>query len=162
QKKSGRLPRLARGAGLERRLPRFGHPLEVDALGLADPPHPAALAGMEELGPSLGHEGLPGRSLGGYALGRRSERLGGLGQGRGSGGGGRGGLEGGRVWGWGRRVDLVDLEIGADRRLELGARLLELAHGATERSAELGQVLRSEDKERDHEDEDELLETDVE
>src|SRR5262249_60957279 len=110
----------------------------------------------------LSHEGFARRSLAGEALGRWSERVDGLGRGRGGGGRSRRDLQGSRLWGWGRRVDLVDLEIGADRRLELGARLLELAHGPTERSAKLGQVLRSEDEKRDHEDKDELLETHVE
>jgi hypothetical protein len=72
-------------------------------------------------------------------------------------------LEGGGIGQRRRRlVDLVDLQVGPDRRFEFRARLLELAHGAAERAAELRQVLGSEDEKGDHEDEDEFLEANVE
>src|SRR5713101_5792503 len=59
------------------------------------------------------------------------------------------------------RVGLVDLEVGLDRLLEFVARPSELSHGAPQRASELWQVLRAEDEEGDHEDEDQLLETNV-
>src|SRR5262249_8173264 len=59
------------------------------------------------------------------------------------------------------RSGCIALEVRLDRRAELFAGPSKFAHGATEGSTELGQVLGAEHQERDHEDEDQFLEADV-
>jgi len=137
-------------------------PLEIEPLRLTDPSHPAAIARVKEPGASLGDKSLARRGLGADTLHRGEGIEDGVGQ----------GLSGSRPYrrlqgrGLGRRgggrVELVDLEIGPDRRFELSTRLLEFPHRAAEGAAELGQVLGAEDEKRNHEDEDQFLETDVE
>src|SRR5262245_64510171 len=55
----------------------------------------------------------------------------------------------------------MELEVLLDGRAELIARPPELAHGATEPSAELRQLVWPEDDQRQHHDDEELLNADV-
>src|SRR6185437_474980 len=132
-------------------VPGLGHPLEVNALRLGDPARPAAVPPVEELPSALGDVGLP---FGDGDRGRVIGAGGGFGQGR-----DRGHRLRARLGRGGRRlrewIRLVDLEVGLDGRPELVA-------GPPEGAAELWQVLRPEDEERDHEDEDQLLQPDAE
>src|SRR5262249_21378281 len=82
--------------------------------------------------------------------------------GRGGGDVGRGGR--GRRGRGGGREDrlLVEIQVRLDGRPELVAGPAELAHGPTQAAAEIGQLVRAEDEERDHHQDEELLSSDVE
>src|SRR5262249_27067966 len=75
----------------------------------------------------------------------------------GRGGRGRRGRGGGRE----DRL-LVEIQVRLDGRPELVAGPAELAHGPTQAAAEIGQLVRAEDEERDHHQDEELLNSDVE